>query len=70
MGRLFRVTRTPEGRRLLFLAALLEWVLGSYSAAFERIEQRLEEFDIQAVPASGDRGKRFRQERRSSYAKA
>ena len=32
-----------------FLAALLEWVLGSYSAAFERIEQRLEEFDIQAM---------------------
>ena len=24
-----------------FLAALLEWVLDSYSAAFERIEQRL-----------------------------
>ena len=32
-----------------FLAALLEWVLGSYSAAFERIEQRLEEFDIGAM---------------------
>jgi magnesium transporter len=32
-----------------FLAALLEWVLGSYTAAFERIEQRLEEFDIQAM---------------------
>jgi magnesium transporter len=32
-----------------FLAALLEWVLGSYSAAFERIEQRLEEFDIDAM---------------------
>jgi magnesium transporter len=32
-----------------FLAALLEWVLGSYSAAFERIEERLEEFDIQAM---------------------
>jgi Mg2+ and Co2+ transporter CorA len=32
-----------------FLAALLEWVLGAYSAAFERIEQRLEEFDIQAM---------------------
>ena len=32
-----------------FLAALLEWVLGSYSAAFERIEQRLEEYDIQAM---------------------
>ena len=36
-----------------FLAALLEWVLGSYSAAFERIEQRLEEFDVQAM--RGDR---------------
>ena len=36
-----------------FLAALLEWVLGSYSAAFERIEQRLEEFDIEAM--RGDR---------------
>ena len=32
-----------------FLAALLEWVLGSYSAAFERIEHRLEEFDIDAM---------------------
>ena len=32
-----------------FLAALLEWVLGAYSAAFERIEQRLEEFDIEAM---------------------
>jgi magnesium transporter len=37
-----------------FLAALLEWVLGSYSAAFERIEQRLEEFDIQAMRGEGD----------------
>lgn len=36
-----------------FLAALLEWVLGSYSAAFERIEQRLEEFDIQAMRGEG-----------------
>jgi magnesium transporter len=32
-----------------FLAALLEWVLGAYSAAFERIEHRLEEFDIEAM---------------------
>jgi magnesium transporter len=37
-----------------FLAALLEWVLGSYSAAFERIEQRLEEFDIQAMRGEGE----------------
>ena len=37
-----------------FLATLLEWVLGSYSAAFERIEQRLEEFDIQAMRGDGD----------------
>jgi magnesium transporter len=37
-----------------FLAALLEWVLGSYSAAFERIEQRLEAFDIQAMRGEGD----------------
>jgi magnesium transporter len=37
-----------------FLAALLEWVLGSYSAAFERVEQRLEEFDIQAMRGDGD----------------
>jgi magnesium transporter len=37
-----------------FLAALLEWVLGSYTAAFERIEQRLEEFDIQAMRGDGD----------------
>lgn len=36
-----------------FLAALLEWVLGSYTAAFERIEQRLEEFDVQAMRGNG-----------------
>lgn len=36
-----------------FLAALLEWVLGSYTAAFERIEQRLENFDIQAMRGHG-----------------
>jgi magnesium transporter len=40
-----------------FLAALLDWVLGSYSAAFERIEQSLEEFDVQAMrgDSKGDR---------------
>ena len=37
-----------------FLAALLEWVLGSYTAAFERIEQRLEDFDVQAMRGRGD----------------
>jgi magnesium transporter len=37
-----------------FLAALLEWVLGAYSAAFERIERRLEDFDIQAMRGQGD----------------
>lgn len=37
-----------------FLAALLEWVLGSYSVAFERIEQRLEEFDVQVMRGEGD----------------
>ena len=37
-----------------FLAALLEWVLGSYTAAFERIEQRLEEFDAHAMRGEGD----------------
>jgi magnesium transporter len=36
-----------------FLAALLEWVLGSYTAAFERMEQRLEEFDVQAMRGEG-----------------
>ena len=36
-----------------FLAALLEWVLGSYTAAFERVEQRLEEFDVQAMRGEG-----------------
>lgn len=36
-----------------FLAALLEWVLGSYTAAFERIEQRLEDFDVQAMRGEG-----------------
>jgi magnesium transporter len=37
-----------------FLAALLEWVLGSYTAAFERIEQQLEEFDAHAMRGEGD----------------
>ena len=32
-----------------FLATLLEWVLGAYSEAFERLEERLEEFDVQAM---------------------
>lgn len=36
-----------------FLAALLEWVLGSYTEAFERIETRLEEFDVQAMRGNG-----------------
>jgi magnesium transporter len=36
-----------------FLATLLEWVLGAYSEAFERLEQRLEEFDIQAMRGRG-----------------
>ena len=36
-----------------FLAALLEWVLGSYTAAFERIEQQLEEFDVHAMRGEG-----------------
>ena len=40
-----------------FLAALLEWVLGAYSAAFERIEQRLEEFDVEAMRGNGDADK-------------
>jgi magnesium transporter len=36
-----------------FLAALLEWVLGSYSAAFERMEEQLEEFDAKAMRGDG-----------------
>ena len=32
-----------------FLATLLEWVLGAYSEAFERLEERLEEFDVHAM---------------------
>ena len=40
-----------------FLAALLEWVLGAYSAAFERIEQRLEEFDIEAMRGDAEGSK-------------
>ena len=32
-----------------FLAALIAWMLGAYSGAFERIEEQLEEFDIQAM---------------------
>jgi magnesium transporter len=36
-----------------FLATLLEWVLGAYSEAFERLEHRLEEFDINAMRGEG-----------------
>jgi Mg2+ and Co2+ transporter CorA len=37
-----------------FLATLLEWVLGAYSEAFERLEERLEEFDIHAMRGDGE----------------
>jgi magnesium transporter len=37
-----------------FLATLLEWVLGAYSEAFERIETRLGEFDVAAMRGEGD----------------
>ena len=36
-----------------FLAALLEWVLSAYSAAFEHLEHRLEEFDVEAMRGNG-----------------
>ena len=36
-----------------FLAVLLEWVLGSYTAAFDGIEARLEEFDVDAMRGNG-----------------
>ncbi len=36
-----------------FLAALLEWVLGAYTSAFEQIEQRLEDFDVHAMRGEG-----------------
>jgi Mg2+ and Co2+ transporter CorA len=36
-----------------FLATLLEWVLGAYSDAFERLEERLEEFDVKAMRGHG-----------------
>ena len=37
-----------------FLATLLEWVLGAYSEAFERIEEQLEQLDVQAMRGDGD----------------
>ena len=39
-----------------FLAALLEWVLGSYTAAFDHVEERLEEFDVEAMRGNGKDG--------------
>ena len=36
-----------------FLATLLEWVLNAYTEAFERLEERLEEFDVQAMRGKG-----------------
>ena len=32
-----------------FLATLLEWVLGAYTDVFERVEEELEEVDVQAM---------------------
>ena len=37
-----------------FLAALLDWVLGAYTDAFERIEERLEEFEVRAMRGDAD----------------
>jgi Mg2+ and Co2+ transporter CorA len=37
-----------------FLATLLEWVLGAYSAAFDELEERLEEFDVEAMRGGVD----------------
>lgn len=39
---------------LEFLADLVEWVLGSYLAAFEDVEQALEEFDARAMAGGLD----------------
>jgi magnesium transporter len=36
-----------------FLATLLEWVLNAYTGAFERLEERLEEFDVHAMRGQG-----------------
>jgi magnesium transporter len=36
-----------------FLATLLEWVLSAYSEAFDRLEERLEEFDVHAMRGQG-----------------
>jgi magnesium transporter len=36
-----------------FLATLLEWVLGAYTAAFEQIEESLEELAIEAMRGKG-----------------
>jgi magnesium transporter len=36
-----------------FLATLLEWVLSAYTGAFDRLEERLEEFDVQAMRGNG-----------------
>jgi magnesium transporter len=36
-----------------FLATLLEWVLNAYTGAFERLEERLEEFDVHAMRGHG-----------------
>jgi magnesium transporter len=40
-----------------FVAILLEWVLGEYEAAFETIEEALEEFDIEAMKGRVDASK-------------
>ena len=37
-----------------FLATLLEWVLGAYTAAFERVEENLEELAVEAMRGKGD----------------
>jgi hypothetical protein len=52
-GRYFHITTYAPREDDEGQLHVLEWVLGSYTAAFERIEQRLEEFDVHAMRGEG-----------------
>jgi hypothetical protein len=69
LGELAELAEGPGPTGLLsgpsFLATLFEWVLGAYSASFEKLEEELEELDERGAPCAGT-ARPSRTSRRSS----